>query len=131
MTDWLAFPVAIVVPAVLGLYALAFVAGGIYYLEQQVARLRDLFPGYGPLARLLGWTALGIGILAAISVAGHLLSQDAEFGYGALVAAGSGVGFWVVRIHFDPTRTSRVRAVLLALLCALVTLLTAWWTTTV
>ena len=56
-----------IVPAMLGVYALAFIAGGIYYLEQRAARMRDLFPKYGPLAQLIGWTALGIGLLAAIS----------------------------------------------------------------
>jgi hypothetical protein len=119
-----------IVPAMLGVYALAFIAGGIYYLEQQAARLRDLFPRYGPLATLIGWTALGIGLLAALSVGGQLLAQGATYGHGALVATGAGVGFWILRIHVDPTRVSRIRDTLLALLCALLTVLTAWWTTT-
>jgi hypothetical protein len=95
------------------------------------ARLRDLFPRYGPLAYLLGWVALGIGLLAALSLAGHLLGQGAQSVYGALVATGSGVAFWVIRIYVDPTRASRIRDALLVLLCTLITLLIAWWTTTI
>lgn len=130
MTALPALPTTMIVPVMLGIYALAFISGGIYTLEQQAARLRDLFPGYGPLISLIGWTALGIGLLAALSVGGQLLGQGPRFGYGALAATGSGIGFWVIRIHVDPTRASRIRDALLALLCALLTLLTAWWTTT-
>jgi hypothetical protein len=130
MIDLATLPTALIVPAMLGVYALAFIAGGIYYLEQQAGRLRDLFPGYGPLAALIGWTALGIGILAALSLGGQLLGYGPRFGYGALVATGSGFSFWLVRLHVDPTRAGRVRTALLALLCALLTVLTVWWTTT-
>jgi hypothetical protein len=114
----------------LGVYALAYIAGGIYYLEQQAARLRDLFPRYGPLVSLIGWAALAIGCLAALSIGGQLLNQGSRFAYGALVATASGISYWVIRIYVDPTRASRVRDTLLALLCALLTVLTAWWTTT-
>jgi hypothetical protein len=114
----------------LGFYALAFIAGGIYYLEQQVARIRDQFPERGVLARLLGYTALGIGILAALSVGGHFLGRGPEFGLGALVATMSGVAFWVVRMHGDPTILSRVRDGLLAFVCAMLAVLTVWWLST-
>lgn len=131
MIDLTTLPTAIIVPAMLIIYALAFISGGIYYLEQQAARLRDLFPNYGPLASLIGWTTLGIGLLAAISIGGQLWTQDVRFGYGALVATASGISFCVIRMHVDPTRVSRIRDALLALLCALLTVLTAWWTTTI
>ena len=130
MIDLATLPTAMIVPAMLAVYALAFIAGGIYYLEQQAARLRDLFPSYGPLAALIGWAALGIGLLAALSVGGQLLDQGPRFGYSALVATASGVSFWLVRIYVDPTRASRIRDGLMALLCALLTVLTVWWTTT-
>ena len=130
MIDLTTLPTSIIVPAMLGIYALGFIAGGIYFLEQQAARLRDLFPRYGTLATLIGWTTLGIGLLAAISVGGQLLTQEARFGYGALIATASGISFCVIRIYVDPTRVSRIRDALLALLCALLTVLTAWWTTT-
>jgi hypothetical protein len=131
MIDLEALPSALIVPAFLGIYALAFIAGGIYYLEQQAARLRDLFPKLGPLAILIGWTALGIGLLTAVSIGGLLLGQGQRFGYGGLVSTAAGVSFWVIRIHLGPTRASRVKSTLLALLCAMLTLLTAWWTTTI
>ena len=131
MIDLDSVPTAAIVPAMLAVYALAFIAGGIYYLEQQTARLRDLFPKYGPLATLIGWTALGIGLLAAISIAGLLLGQGPRSGYGVLLSTASGFSFWVIRIHVDPTRASRLRDTLLALLCALLTILTAWWITTI
>lgn len=130
MIDLSTLPTALIVPSMLGIYALAFIAGGIYYLEQQAARLRDLFPRYGPLTALIGWTALGIGLLAATSIAGLGLGQGPRFGLGALVSTASGVSFWVIRIHVDPAPASRMRNALLALLCALLTVLTAWWTTT-
>jgi hypothetical protein len=114
----------------LGFYALAFVAGGIYYLEQQVARIRDQFPERGVLARLSGYAALGIGILAALSVGGHFMGRGPEFALGALCATMSGVAFWVVRMHGDLTILSRVRDGLLALICATLVVLTAWWVTT-
>jgi hypothetical protein len=131
MIDLGTLPTVLIVPAMLGIYALAFIAGGIYYLEQQAGRLRDLFPESGPLPSLIGWTALGIGLLAALSIGGVLLDQGAQFGYGTLTSTAAGLSFWVVRMHIDPTRASRIRNALLALLCALLTLLTAWWTTTI
>jgi hypothetical protein len=130
MIELPALPVPIVVPAMLGFYALAFIAGGIYYLEQQVARIRDQFPERGILARLIGYAALSIGILTALSVGGHLLGRGPEFGLGALAATMSGLAFWVVRMHGDPTIRSRVRDGLLAFVCAMLVVLTAWWVTT-
>jgi hypothetical protein len=120
-------PIPILAPAILGLYALAFVAGGIFYLEQQVARIRDQFPKRGILARLTGYAALGIGILAALSVGGHLMGRGPKFSLGALTATMSGLAFWVVRIHGDPTILGRIRDGLLALVCAGLVVLTAWW----
>ena len=130
MIDLAALPTDMIVPALLAVYALAFIAGGIYFLEQQAASLRDLFPSYGPLAALIGWTALGIGLLGALSVGGQILGQGPRFGYSALVSTASGISFWLIRIYLDPTRASRVRDGLLAFLCALLTVLTAWWMTT-
>ena len=130
MIDLNALPTAMVVPAMLFVYALVFIAGGIYYLEQQAARLRDLFPKMGPLVGLTGWTTLGIGMLAALSLGGLLLGQGPRFAFGALVSTAAGISFWVIRLHIDPTRASRLRNGLLALLCTLLTVLTAWWTTT-
>lgn len=117
------------VPALLGVYALAFVAGGVYYLEQRVARIRDQFPRRGPIARLTGYAALGIGLLAAMAIGGHALNRGTQFQLAALVATASGVGFWVTRIHVEMTAVSRIRAGLLALLCLALTVLTAWWVT--
>jgi hypothetical protein len=131
MIDLSALPTVIIVPAMLGIYALAYIAGGIYYLEQQASRLRDLFPSYGPLVSLIGWTALGIGLLTTLSIGGWFLNQAPRFGYGALVATASGISYWVIRIYADPTRARRIRNALLALLCVLLTVLTAWWTTTI
>lgn len=130
MIDLTAIPIPVIVPVMLGFYALAFVAGGIYYLEQQVARVRDQFPERGALARLTGYAALGIGILAALSVGGHFMGRGAEFRLGALAATMSGLAFWVVRIHGAPTTLSRVRDGLLAFVCALLVVLTAWWLAT-
>ncbi len=130
MIDLPALPVPAIVPAMLGLYALAFVAGGIYYLEQQVARIRDQFPERGVLAQLTGYAALGIGILAALSVGGHFMGRGPEFGLGALAATMSGLAFWVVRMHGDPTILCRVRDGLLAFVCAMLAVLTAWWVAT-
>jgi hypothetical protein len=130
MTALRDLPVSIVLPVMLGVYALAFLAGGIYYLEQQVARIRDLFPSRGPIAHLVGYTSLGIGFLAASAVTGYLLSASPAFYLAALLATASGVAFWVIRIHIDPTPGARIRDALLALICALLALLTAWWITT-
>jgi hypothetical protein len=117
----------VLVPALLGLYALAFVAGGVYYLEQRVARIRDQFPERGPMAVLLGYTALGIGLLAAAAVAGQLVTQELQFQLAALVATASGVGYWITRIHFAMTTASRIRAALFAVFCGALTALTGWW----
>ena len=116
-----------VVPALLGVYALAFVAGGVHYLEQRVARIRDQFPRRGPIATLIGYAALGIGLLAALAVAGHLLNKGAQFQWAALVATASGVSFWVTRVHIEMTTAGRIRAALLAILCLALTVLTACW----
>lgn len=118
------------VPTLLGLYALAFVAGGVYYLEQRVARIRDQFPKRGPMAMLLGYAALGIGLLAAASVAGQLIDQGIQFRLAALVSTASGVGFWITRIHVELTTADRIRAALFAVLCLALTALTGWWMST-
>ena len=123
-------PASIVLPFMLSIYALAFLAGGIYYLEQQVTRIRDLFPSKGPLARLVGYASLGIGLLAALAVGGHFLSGSPVFYRAALLATVSGVAFWVIRIYVDPTPGARIRDAIMALPCALLVLLTAWWITT-
>jgi hypothetical protein len=118
------------VPVLLGIYALAFIAGGVYFLEQRVARIRDQFPGHGPIARLIAYTSLAIGLLAAIAVSGHYVNQGAQFRWGALVATAAGLGFWIVRLHTEMTLGSRIRDALLAILCLALTLLTGWWTST-
>ena len=115
------------VPALLGVYALAFIAGGVYYLEQRVARIRDQFPERGPMARLIGYAALSIGLLAALAIGGHVLNKGTQFRLAALVATASGVGFWVTRMHVEITAASRIRAGLLAIICLVLTVLTAWW----
>jgi hypothetical protein len=121
----------IVVPAMLGLYALAFIAGGIYYLEQRVARIRDQFPKQGPLAKLTGYAALGIGILTAISIGGHFLNKSPDYRMGALVATVAGVGFWIYHVYVDLTPISRVRDGILVFICATLAILTVWWITTI
>jgi hypothetical protein len=125
------FFASILVPALLGAYALTFFAGGVYYLEQRVARIRDQFPSRGPISRLVGYAALGIGLLAASAVAGHLLDRGPQSVWAALVATTSGVGFWVVRLHLEMTLAARIRDTLLALLCLALTVLTGWWATAV
>jgi hypothetical protein len=127
MMDLYLVPLSILVSGILGLYALAFTAGGIYHLEQRVARIRDQFPKQGPLAALTGYAALGIGLLAALSVGGHFVDQGADFHLGALVATVAGVGFWVYRVHIDLTPLSRIRDGALASICAAIAVLTAWW----
>ena len=116
-----------VVPAMLGLYALAFLSGGIYYLEQRVSRIRDQFPKHGALAGLTGAAALSIGLHMAISIGGYLLRGDPEFRLGALVSTVAGVGFWVFHIHIDWSLASRLRDGTLALVCGLLAFLTGWW----
>jgi hypothetical protein len=118
---------SLLVPVLLGFYALSFIAGGVYFLEQRVARIRDQFPKRGPMARLIGYSALSIGLLSALSLAGHLMSRGLPSRLAALVATGSGVGFWVIRIHVDMTLNARIRDALLALLCLMLTALTGWW----
>jgi len=127
MTDLLGVPLAALIPGLLGLYALAFIAGGIYYLEQRVARIRDQFPRQGLLATLTGYAALGIGILTAISVGGYYLGRSAEFRMAALVATVAGVGFWVYHVYVDLTPISRIRDGALAFICATLAILAAWW----
>jgi hypothetical protein len=121
--------VTLLVPVLLGVYALAFVAGGVYYLEQRVARIRDQFPQRGAMARLVGYAALSIGVLAALSVAGHVWTREVQFRLAALVASLAGVGFWITRVHVEMTVASRVRAGLLALFCLALTMLVGWWMT--
>ena len=115
---------------VLGLYALAFIAGGVYYLEQRVSRIRDQFPEQGPLAVLTGIAALGIGVLMAIAVGAHLLGAgfaDFDFRMAALVAAVAGVGFWIYRMYLDRTPLGRIRDGSLAFICTAVVLVAIWW----
>jgi hypothetical protein len=119
------------VPGALGLYALVFVAGGLYYLEQRVSRIRDQFPRRGLLALLTGNAALAIGLLMAISVAGYVSGLTAEGRLGALVAAAAGVGFWVYRVSFDLILLNRIRDGVLALVCAAIAVITIWWIKTV
>jgi hypothetical protein len=115
------------VPWALAAYALSFVAGGIYYLEQRVQHIRDHFPNRAMLARLTGYAALFIGLLAAISVAAHLVRPDGDHHLAALVAAGAGVPFWVSRLYAEPTVVRRLRDSLLALICLSFAGLVAWW----
>jgi hypothetical protein len=130
MTEILGLPVSILVPAALGIYALAFIAGGIYYLEQRVARIRDQFPKRGILARLVGYTALAIGLLTAFSIGGHLVTANGSFRLGALVAVAAGIAFWVHHLHIDLTASERIRDVLLSLVCAGLAIVTYWWVQT-
>jgi len=97
-----------IVSGLLALYALTYFAGGIYYLEQRVARVRDQFPRRALLARLTGYTALCIGTLAATSAAGQVLSDNPAYRLGGLVAALAGMTFWVYRIYVDLTPARRV-----------------------
>ncbi len=125
---WLSqVPASVLVPGMLGLYALAFIAGGVYYLEQRVGRIRDHFPHRAPLAVITGYAALGIGILAAISLGGYLAHLGHDFALGAMVAALAGVGFWICHLHLGFTPLDRVRDGALAFICAGIVVLTAWW----
>jgi hypothetical protein len=120
----------IIFPMTLGLYALAFIAGGVYYLEQRVSRIRDQFPEQGPLALLTGIAALAIGLLMAFAIGPYLVSAsfaDSDFRMAALVAAVAGVGFWVYRIYLDRTPLGRVRNGSLAFICAAIVLVAIWW----
>jgi hypothetical protein len=130
MIDLPAISPSTLIPAMLGVYALSFIAGGIYYLEQRVARIRDQFPDQVRLAQLTGYAALGIGLLAALGTGGHMLHLGPEFRTAALVASTSGVAFWIYHIHVDRTPPSRIRDGLLALICGTLAILTGWWITT-
>ena len=127
MTELLGIPIWIWIPGMLALYALSFIAGGIYYLEQRVARIRDQFPNRRALAILTGSSALCIGILATISIGGYMIRPGPDMRMGTLVGTVAGVGFWVCRMHIDLTHTSRIRDGILALICATLAVLTGWW----
>jgi hypothetical protein len=114
----------------LGLYALAFIAGGVYYLEQRVSRIRDQFPEQGPLAFLTGIAALGIGLLMAMAIGPFFVGASfasLDFRMAALVAAVAGVGFWVYRIYIDRTPLGRIRDGSLVFICAAIVLVAIWW----
>jgi hypothetical protein len=102
----------------LGAYAVAFLSGGVYYLEQRVARIGDQFPRRRALAVLYGCTALAIGVLASATVVLHFVSPDAGAQPGAVVAIVSGVAFWAHRLRTALTPGARLRAGVLAALCA-------------
>lgn len=121
---------SIVFPLTLGLYALAFIAGGVYYLEQRVSRIRDQFPRQGPLAFLTGIAALGIGLLMALAIGPYFIGAHVaglDFRMAALVATVAGVGFWVYRIYIDTTPLARVRDGAMAFVCAAIVLVAIWW----
>lgn len=115
------------VPWALAAYALCFVAGGVYYLDQRVRHIRDQFPSRTAIARLTGFAALAIGLLAAVSVAGYLVRPHGEHYLGAPVAAGAGVVFWVSRFYAAPTVAHRLRDGLLVLICLSFTGLVLLW----
>lgn len=128
----LGIPLSWLVPGLLGLYALTFIAGGIYYLEQRVERIRDQFHQHAILACLIGWTAMAIGILAALSAGGQAVFPDAaDFRLAGLVAGAAGVAFWTHHLYVDLTARTRVRDGLLGLLCTALTALVALWTSVV
>jgi len=120
-------PIPLIATLALALYALAFIAGGIYYLEQRVARIRDQFPKHAPIARLTGGVALGIGLLAAVALAGHLITGAGQFRLGALVATGAGAVFWIHRCSVDTTPLSRIRDGAMVFVCVALVALTRWW----
>ena len=115
------------VPWAVGLYGIAFLSGGVYYLEQRVARIRDQMPDRAALARIYGLLALLIGLLALASAAGYLVLRQSEARLAALVAIVAGVGFWLHRLRTALTIGSRVRAGSFAVLCALLAGLGATW----
>jgi len=126
MSELLGIPIGILAPLSLGIYALAFIAGGIYYLEQRVARIHDQFPGRTALARLTGITALLIGLLATASIAGYFLWGPGPVA-GAVVAVGAGVAFAVYHLYIDLLPRERIRDIALALVClALMVLVITW-----
>jgi hypothetical protein len=114
-------------PWFLGLYAIAFLSGGVYYLEQRVSRVRDQFPKRTLLARLFGFAALAIGVLAGASTVGHVVFPQSDARLGAAIAVGGGVAFWTHRLRTGLTPGERIRAGALALVCAILALLTLRW----
>lgn len=115
------------VPWVVVVYALTFIAGGIYALEQRVGRVRTRLPSRALLARLTGYAALGIGFLAGVSIGAHLIHPNEDYQLAALVAMSAGVGFWVSRLSAELTAAHRIRDALLALVCVFAAALTAYW----
>jgi len=115
------------VPWTLIIYALTFVAGGIYSLEQRVARVREQFPSRTPFARLTGYAALAIGLLAAVAIGGHLIYPEELYHFGALVSVSAGIAFWIHRLSAELTLVQRIRDALLALVCVFLAGLTARW----
>lgn len=117
----------VLAPAFLALYALAFISGGIYYLEQRVARIRDLVPERRRVAWLVGYATLAIGLLAALAVGGILIAGGGEYRLGGLVAIAAGAAYWIFRIYLDLTAAEQVRDILLALICAVLTVIYGLW----
>jgi hypothetical protein len=115
------------VPWIVVVYALTFFAGGIYSLEQRVAHVRTRFPGRAPFAQLSAYAALAIGVLAAVSIGGHLVHPEGDCSLGALVAVGAGMAFWIQRLSAELTAVHRIRDALLAAACASLVALTACW----
>lgn len=130
MTDSTPIVLALLFPGLFSLYALAFVSGGIYYLEQRVSRIRDQFPQQTLLAFFTGLAALGIGLLMAAAVANHFIHPGIDSRMAALVATVAGVGFWVYCIYTDQTPLSRVRDGALAFICSAMVVLAVWWVKT-
>lgn len=118
---------ALMIPGLFALYALIFTAGGIYYLEQRVARIRDQFPNRAPLSLLIGIAALSIGLLTTLAVAGYLLNGSIDAKLAILVATLAGVGFWIEHIYFDQTPLSRIRDGALAFICLALVAVAVWW----
>ena len=114
-------------PWVIALYGIAFLSGGVYYLEQRVTRIKDQLPERTPLARLYGALALIIGALALASAAGHLVFDQSEARLAALVAVVAGVGFWVHRLRMGLTLAERIRAGAFALVCTALAVAAAGW----
>lgn len=117
----------LLMPWLLSAYAVAFLSGAVYYLEQRVARIRDQFPRRTPLARLYGVSALAIGTLGAASVVGHLVLSNNSARLAALVAVGAGVAFWLHRLRTGLGIGERIRAAALALVCAVLVLIAVHW----
>ncbi len=126
MSELLGIPTAILAPLSLGIYALAFIAGGIYYLEQRVARIRDQFPRRTTLARLTGITALLIGLLTTVSIVGYFVWSPGSIA-GAVAAVGAGIAFAVYHLYIDLTPRERLRDIVLALVCLALMFLVINW----